>query len=319
MRMQTRNRTREGGRRALGLLVLLWAAAVSPSARQETGATLLERTVVLGASLSDGFNLKPELKASADFADVLAAQRSSAHPWEAVHSGGDATFFLDPIGTGRGQIAEAKKVRPTLVIAVDFLFWFAYGHQPEAQRETRLEEGFAFLETFGCPLVVGDLPDVSKALDGEGFLGQPMVVAAQVPTPATLAKLNERIADWAAARGDVLVIPLAATLERMHSGEAIELHGRTFTGGSKRFLQADLLHPSVDGALLVGLLVWDVLERERDEVAEEDVRWSLEDGRQGLLERTAQERAKALEREARREERRRKRAERTKEPAECGG
>ena len=43
-------------------------------------------------------------------------------------------FFINPKHHGKTEIEAALKANPTVVIALDFLFWYAYGVQPEKRR-----------------------------------------------------------------------------------------------------------------------------------------------------------------------------------------
>ena len=204
---------------------------------------VLDRVVVLGASVSDGLFLQYDLQ------DVLELMIERDHA--PVLASSSVVFFSDPLGTGREQIDFAREAGATLLVGVDYLFWFAYGlttaeGRPLASEEERLpmlERGLAFLDELDCPIVVGDFPDMS---DSVGL----MLMRSQVPEPATLVALNDRLSAWAAERPDVSVVPLASVHAEMRSG-------RTFTMGRQRWaegtvlLQPDQLHANTLG--LVGL------------------------------------------------------------------
>ena len=282
----------------------------------------LARVAVLGASVSAGFQLAAELGADVDLADVLACMLPGAASDEGgeadegpevaepagpkVSSWSSTMLFVDPVGRGSELVEELRATEPTLVVALDFPFWFGYGVVPGGAeaRLDRLALGLSLLERLACPLVVGDFPDVSRALEGEGLLG-PMIHPSQIPAPEELAALNHALRAWAEERGAV-VVSLAEALEAFAAGRPLDVRGNRLGGPPlSRWLQPDLLHPTVDGTIALGLLALDRLVAGRPELAQRGFVWSLERVRGRLEEATAAERAAGEERRRRREERRR--------------
>ena len=100
-----------------------------------------------------------------------------------------------------------------------------------------------------------------------------MLAPGQVPAPETLRALNERLAAWAAERPSVLVVPLAAFLEKVNARAAVELRGRTYGGEEEPLLQRDLLHPNVLGTAVLALFALDALVEARTDLAASAVRW----------------------------------------------
>lgn len=260
---------------ALALLLALAPLAQAPAPAAEPRApdapAVLARPAVLGASLSAGFGLQGEAGRQIGFADVLeelllvetAEPLDGASPW----------FFLDPEKLAGEKVPELAAREPTVLFAVDFLFWFAYGAKESEERHlARFEHGLALLDRFPCPIIVGDLPDMSRALEAP----VKMIAAAQVPEKQVLARLNARLRAWAAERPRVCVVPLADFTERMVKGERLELRGNVWEEAAERTLQADWLHPSLEGEVAVGLLTLDVFDRAREDVTPEMVRWSAE-------------------------------------------
>ena len=82
----------------------------SPSAR------LFDRVAVLGASVSAGLAAPP----------VAASIKAGLPADAAVLDVASVLFFQDPFANGRAQVDAALAHRPTVVVALDFLFWFAY-------------------------------------------------------------------------------------------------------------------------------------------------------------------------------------------------
>jgi hypothetical protein len=234
----------------------------------------LARIAVLGASVSDGFGLDDEIGARTVFADVVDASLKTAH--ESVYNKASAFFFSDPAGTARDAVEAAKKKDPTLVVGIDYLFWFGYGRVPaESDRLARFEKGLASLESFTCPVLVGDLPDMSPALEGESPLThRPMLRREQVPTPESLKKLNERLAAWSTEHANVVVVPLAEMLARVRAHDEIALRGNVWPkDAAPRLLQKDLLHPTLEGAIAVWLVAGDCLVRARPAYPADAFEW----------------------------------------------
>ncbi len=297
----------------LELLLLLPLLGADESATVSAPPTpaLLERVCVVGASVSDGFGLNVELGLRLDFGDVLEA--AFAQPGE-VDTFATMWFFRDPLGTGQEQQASALELEPTLVVAVDYLFWFGYGYLSEERRGERLEQGLALLDSFDCPLLVGDLPDMRRAAEeGTSPLGVPLIYPGQVPEPQTLAAMNARITAWAAERERVAIVPLSEFVARMNDDQGMEVRGnRVAPGEADRFMQEDLLHPNLDGTLLLAAIALDRIVG-RGVLADDAVHWQGAAIRARIEELHAAELEKIRERERRREERRKAREERRQE------
>lgn len=237
-------------------------AAAVPASRPHA----LDRVVVVGASVSAGFGAEVEIDEGdrwrsvlIDLADVLDA--AIVREESTVTGFGNAFFFTAPMPIGRRLMERARAERPTLLVAVDFLFWFAYGvngpdgepFEREDDRRALLDEGLAMLDEATCPVLLGDLPDMTPAI---GF----MLGARQVPSPPSLASLNERLRSWARERPHVVVIPVAETIGRIQRDEAIELGPHRWPAGSAaELVQYDQLHPTTRGLIVTAQLVADVI------------------------------------------------------------
>jgi hypothetical protein len=250
---------------------LSWIAlAATLPAPQETrpGAVpgSVERVVVLGASLSSGFNLPRGLDAA------LEASLAAEH--EPVRAAASEMFFLSPLSSGPQLLERALEAEPTLVVALDYLFWFGYGTidargsplESEEERLALLEKGLASLAELECPLVVGDFPDMSAAVGK-------MLLPEQMPEPATLERLSRRVRAWAAEREATLVLPLAELVRALGSEEELRIGRHAFPAGS-RLLQPDQLHPTPEGMAAVAQLVADELVK-HGLARETDFRWEL--------------------------------------------
>lgn len=229
------------------------AAPESTGSGQPTAPRVaFDRVAVIGASVTAGFMTVLDASAggttdriSVNLADVV--QQTLAAQTPPAASGGNLLFFANPAGVG-GRLAKAAAATdPTLVVAIDFPFWFGYGDiasPDESLRLKRLDEGLALLDQFKCPLVIGDFPDMSEAVGK-------MITKRQMPSPAMLVKLNERVRAWANERPRVALFPLDELVTKLRSGAAITIGSHTWPAGTD-LLQSDRLHPTVEGMIALG-------------------------------------------------------------------
>ena len=97
-------------------------------------------------------------------------------PHEPVQNFGDRLFFVQPEAAGRYQIEQALKAKPTLLVGIDFLFWFCYGDgSTDKDRLQRFEKGLKLLESVECLLrLPGQQIDAYHLmLDVRGQIGVP--------------------------------------------------------------------------------------------------------------------------------------------------
>lgn len=222
------------------------------------------RLHIIGASVSGGFTDGPLFGAekqgeSVSLLRLLSAwcgdeAKVSTHPPMAMWG-----LFRDPDKIGRDELRLAARRRPDAVVAVDFLFWFAYGYvrgDPEVQRPARFERGLSLLDELEVPMVVGDLPDMRGA-------AARMLNERQIPSPAMLTRLNARLAAWSKARGDVTIAPVARLLRELKtSGGALPLADGPFAAPPGALLQQDRLHATRLGMALLAFRLQGTLQRQ---------------------------------------------------------
>jgi hypothetical protein len=247
-------------RLSLAAVGLAFAASLaSQDSRPATKAADKPVVAVLGASLSAGFSCSLMGSATGRRTRRSASKRALAAVWPMekaeLRDYSDLAMFTDPIGIGTKKSQLALRAKPEIVVAVDFLFWFGYGHLREggderAARLARLAKGEALLDAFDCPILVGDIPDMTGA-------DERMLSPRQIPSPEIQKALNESLRAWAKRKPNVRVYNLAdhvlATRER---AEVVEVRGRKVPLSIDTLLQDDKLHPTRLGvALLVTKLL----------------------------------------------------------------
>lgn len=266
----------------LAVLALLAAPSFARLRAQDPPGRMAEvpalrRVLVLGASLSHGYGLEKEAGARIALADVVDASILAAH--DPVRSKTSLLFFVSPMPTGKAQVAAGMAEEPTLVVGLDYLFWYAYGFfAREDDRLAMLEKGLAELEPFACPVVVGDIPDVGDATRLPAIATRParegLLDPDQVPTAAVRAKLNARIRAWAAARKNAVVVPLAELVERRHAGEDLVIHGNRWPKSALAGLvQDDRLHPTLEGTIALWLGSLEALVAGRSDIPASAFDW----------------------------------------------
>ena len=298
-------------------LAVLPQSSTPPSAK-ETPSPALDRVILIGASVTDGFGLSLELEASASLATFL--EQAMIAPHGEVKELGSTQLFMDPIGLGQAQVEKALAESPTLLLGIDFPFWFGYGvlRDPESRLKL-LDRGLKMLERFECPMIVGDFPDMRAATKVEvPYLGgQSMLQPSQVPSPEELVLLNQRLREWVDSRENVHLFEMSRFARELHTERELEIRGNTIDRKTKdAMLQIDQLHPTAKGTALLTVLVFDALAREGiiDEAA---IEWNIEKLERAVWKSTEAAREKRRERDRKREER--KKAREAKKQGDGGG
>jgi hypothetical protein len=229
-----------------------------------------ERIVLIGASVSAGFTESEPLGGTQTPRYCLSryVNAAVAVPHQPALNLASTLFFLRPEAEGKRQIELARQARPTLVLGLDFLFWFCYGEgRTGTERLQRFEQGLKLLETLECPVVVGDLPDASSSINR-------MLSPAQIPDAGTLAAANRRLKAWAARRPGCAILPLAAFMRSVLANRAVTVHGQLLPAGATRaLLQEDKLHPSPSGAAFLAVALLDSVQSAARLRLEQDIHW----------------------------------------------
>ncbi|NBX35908.1 MAG: hypothetical protein EBR10_01615 [Planctomycetes bacterium] len=282
---------------SLHAVVAAPTARVDPPANAPIAAkrNLYERIVIVGASASDGFGvfLHPtEATATGEAAAAPTApskappigvslamilRQAGAQPASASPDAREPTtaailptirhftsgfFFANPGPIARSEVNRAIDAQPTLVLALDYLFWFAYGTvnangepmRDAAQRLENLELGLQQLQRIidaGAPIVVGDIPDMRESIGR-------MLSKAQVPDADTIARANERIQAWIREHPSTRLLRLSEIQTKLRERMPVQLGGREWTStDTTPLLQDDQLHPTFVGTVAIASALID--------------------------------------------------------------
>lgn len=232
--------------------LLVAALAIAPTRVDGTSPAVapvpaLQQIAVIGASVSAGIGLDPTANAFAgeksklQLAQIVDA--SILAPHAAPFNGADFNFFSSPEPIAKRSAASAKAAKPSALVAIDYLFWLGYGPGSDAKRADRVDAGLKLLESFTCPVLVGDLPDFHGAGTNPMYLPP-----SSIPPAEAIAAMNKRIYAWAKEHKNVVMVPMGEMLRKVIVDEEFTVAGTTFGKGSKeRLLQPDNLHTTLEG------------------------------------------------------------------------
>ena len=227
---------------------------------QYTNSTTLERVAVTGASVTAGWGLQtPPIKGEfggypINLKHIVDAMILAPH--EEVAYFGESMFFTRPVVYGSKLIDEITEYDPTLIVAVDYLFWFAYGNvgfAGEKYRINKFKEGLSILENIQSHLIIGNIPDVRKAIGK-------VLSASQVPAIETIQKMNNMLRSWALLHPKVKVLNVYELYKDLLDDATLTTSSYTWPAGSQeKLLQKDMLHTTFEGTVAVSLVVADAI------------------------------------------------------------
>ncbi|HEY3860261.1 MAG TPA: SGNH/GDSL hydrolase family protein [Verrucomicrobiae bacterium] len=232
-----------------------------------------ERVVIIGASVSHGFTFAEPLGGprTKELAFDRFFDAAIIAPHEPVKNFASAMFFIIPDDAGHEQIRQALTNNPTLVVGVDFLFWFCYGvGETDQERAAHFERGLKLLEELKCPLIVGDIPDASAARNRA-------LKPSEFPSAKARLAANRRLMEWAAPRKQVTVVPASEFMSIAAENRALTVRGLTIAEGKTRaLLQGDCLHPNRRGNAMLALSILDSFLSAHPGMDASTVRWEPE-------------------------------------------
>lgn len=209
----------------------------------------LSRPAILGASASAGFGCETTVPPDgrAVLVDMEAVYNASVPGWhrDPVFLA-DASFYSRARQAAQEQMDAAVAAAPSVVIALDFLFWSVYharsselsGDAVLRDRLDALEQSLAQLDRFHGPILVGDIPDMTPAVGR-------MLSDRMVPPADQLATFNRRIREWAAARpadAPAVVVPVDSLARQIRAGGSVATSYDALSASD--LMQGDHLHPT---------------------------------------------------------------------------
>jgi hypothetical protein len=232
-------------------LWLVWLAAChgssskpgSPGSSGSASTLSRDRIFIMGASVSAGFG-------GLSFVDAMKPAAINS----LVDGAANVMLFRDPLGDTEKQFEAARKFRPTIVVALDLLFWDAYGFPEQSQRRKAIASTLAQLDLVhdaGATIVVGDIPRITTA-------SPIMLDPSLVPSVEDLAVLNAELLPWA-EQGAVskYVVPLSEWTAPLKSNAMVVLpDGRSVSPTT--LMAPDGLHTNAMGTyyLLATMDAW---------------------------------------------------------------
>jgi hypothetical protein len=261
-----------------GVAWTLLALAFTCVALAEAPAPL-RKIVVIGASVSDGFGVRLRTQQADGRQPVVGVnvanlrQAAAREPGMQVVSHASSGYFSDPVRFARDSVRKTTQDAPTLVLAIDWMFWNAYGLRGKDSgrlqtcddRVALLESACATLQPLaesGVSIVLGDLPDMQLAVEG-GMLSQ-----AMVPDADCLRRLNEQLRTWAARYPNIALLDLATLVRNVIDGKPVRACNRDWCETDLGpLLQRDRLHPTLNGTLAVVAAALDAADRRTDGAA----------------------------------------------------
>ncbi len=191
------------------------------------------RIFIMGASVSAGMGGLTFRQAF-----TVAAPRGE------VASAASIMLFRDPKAATQQQAAQALAFKPTLVVALDLLFWDAYGFASQAARRNAIAVALAELDRLhaaGAIVVVGDIPRIITA--------SPVLLAPEsVPPAHELDELNAELAAWAGP--GKWVVPFAAWAAPLAKNAPVTMPDGSQVAANK-LMAADGLHANPLGTFYV--------------------------------------------------------------------
>lgn len=243
---------------------LLWLLCVASLSAQEKAVDAAKKPLrvhVIGASVSGGFRDGPLFGAEEQGDSVTLQHLLKAWAGDdaraTTHNTAEMTvMFQRPKEIGQAQIEGVKKAKPDVVIAVDFPFWFAYGHvqgDEATARKGLLAAGCELLAQLEMPVLLGDLPDMTGA-------AKRMLSPRQIPSPEILKALNEQLADFVKSHPNFHLVPLAGLVATMKDkGASLACTEGALPTPPGALLQEDRLHATRAGMALLGFTIQEPL------------------------------------------------------------
>lgn len=216
---------------------------VAPLLAQETA-----RIGVSGASVSAGFG------SGSTLAQALATAHGQIS--DRALDVATSTLFLSPQKKSATLLKKIASAKPTAIVALDQLFWFAYGRKQLKTRLRDVEVALSLLEKTGVPVYVGDVPLMRN-------VSPIMLPTGKIPPAKHLLKVNELVRARCEKTPNLHLLPLTAWAEAMRNGRTLNLFGKPRTYKKSQLFIADGLHVNRRGLAVLTMLVAERLQNDK--------------------------------------------------------
>ncbi len=223
------------------MVFLLLLSCITPG---QSASTSRLRIGVSGASVSAGFGTGTTL------AHALAtAQGRIADDRLDVST---SLLFMSPQEKSTALLPQLTHEKPTVIIALDQLFWFAYGRKELDQRRRDVTIALDLLEKLDLPVYVGDVPRMSN-------VSRMMLPPERIPSQDHVDNVNKLIHARCRKLPDFHLLPLASWYESMQNGKTVTVNGSSVHFKKPELFNSDGLHVNRRGLALITLLIAESL------------------------------------------------------------
>jgi hypothetical protein len=166
-----------------------------------------------------------------------------------------SSLFLNPQKKSTQLLTKLSKETPAAVIALDQIFWFAYGRKELSQRLHDVGAALDLLQNLKFPVFLGDVPRMRG-------VSRTMLPPERIPSQEHTDRVNELIHARCKQAPNLHLLPLVAWSNAMNTGQSVKLNGKAVTYKKSQLFLSDGLHVNRRGLALITLLVLETLVKE---------------------------------------------------------
>lgn len=160
---------------------------------------------VIGASVSAGFG--------SDYTLSEAIAAAVKVPVETTDFA-DNFFFSNYKSSSPKSVAKMKAKKVDVIVALDYLFWFASGKKTLEERKEDISAAIGFLDGVTVPVLVGTVPEMRNV--SRFMLRKDRIIPAQ-----EVVILNQHLKDLIATKKNIHLLPLATWIECLNEGKHV--------------------------------------------------------------------------------------------------
>ncbi|MFT7616753.1 MAG: hypothetical protein ACI97A_000382 [Planctomycetota bacterium] len=160
---------------------------------------------VIGASVSAGFGSDYTLSEA-----IAAAVKVPVKTFDTA----DNFFFANYETSSPKRIAKLKRNEVDVIVALDYLFWFASGKKTLDERKTMVSNAIGFLKDVKVPVLVGTIPEMRN-------VSQFMLRKDRIIPPAEVKILNKHLNELVAKQKNLHLLPLANWIDCLNNATIV--------------------------------------------------------------------------------------------------